>query len=265
MIPIIIDSIDDKRVDVYRNIKSTRSSLLAQNLTIGESEIVLQQALLAKSRINKIILSQEYYEIYKNQIPEGTEVLISSPEIIRNLAKYNLRNPILFIVEWKNVAISSDSNNYLFLNAINNFENVGAIIRNAVAFGFESIIYDSSTCNPFHHRSVVVSRGSVFHTNISKAETKDFESLSILKSQGYKIVALEISDSSEDIQKIAAQIHKNDKYVLVLGSEGAGVDRRILNISDYIAHIPMNTDINSINVAASSAIGMYLFSERINL
>lgn len=267
MIPVIIENINDERVDKYRNMKSTRSLLLKDRLTIGESEIVLKQALLSDSKIRSIILSQEYFDKYKNKFSADTEILLADSELIRNLAKYNLRNPILFIAEYENLSITnlSNENNFIYLNGIINFENVGAILRNAIAFGFDNVIYDYKSCTPYHHRSVVVSRGSVFHTKICKDVSKDYTLLKLLKSKGYKIISFEITENSTPLNMISGLINKGEKIVCVFGSEGEGVDKNILEMSDIITHIPMNTTINSINVAASSAIGMYLLSETVNL
>ncbi len=267
MIPIIVDSIDDKRVDLYKNIKSTRSLLLKENLTICESEILLEQALLTNTKIKSIILSQDYYESYQTRLPQKAEVLIASPELIRNLAKYNLRNPILFITEcsYHDIMENLESEVFIYLNGIINFENVGAILRNATAFGFENIIYDNKSCNPFHHRSVVVSRGSVFHSRVFNDSTLNAMLLRKLQSIGYQIISFEISDTSIPVSQISETLESNRKYVIVFGSEGQGIDKEILDISDIVTHIPMNRAINSINVAASSAIGLHLLRESIDL
>ncbi len=261
-----IDNITDSRVDLFRNIKSTRTLLLEQGKTVCEGLILFEQAILTKVTIDCILTTEELFEQHKTSIPHDTEVFLADKDIINTIAGYKLRKPLLFVYRYSTLSIDeiSTGKNILFLNGVINFENVGSIIRNAIAFGFNNIIYDSKTCTPFYPRSIVVSRGSLFHAKIAKAKSTSCETIRYFKHIGYKIISIEISNNSIPIDIFAENLNTMNKHIFVFGSEGGGVDLEILKMSDIVVHIPMDLSINSLNVAASSAISLYILSKAID-
>ncbi len=261
-----IDDISDSRVDLFRNIKSTRTLLLEQGKTVCEGLILFEQAILTKVSIDFILTTEELFKQHKTSISHNTEVFLADKDIINKIAGYKLRKPLLFVYRYSALSIKeiSTQNNILFLNGVINFENVGSIIRNAIAFGFNNIIYDSKTCTPFYSRSIVVSRGSLFHAKVAKANNTSSETIRYFKQIGYKIISIEISKNSIPINLFTENLNTKDKHIFVFGSEGEGVDLDILQLSDYVVHIPMDLTINSINVAASSAIILYILSKTID-
>jgi tRNA G18 (ribose-2'-O)-methylase SpoU len=265
MIPISIEDIRDERLDVYRNIRSNRSALLVENRTICEGKILLEQAILTGANIQSILLSKDMFDIFREQLSTETVIYIAEKDIIDEVAGYKLRKSILFDLSFSYSFLKEDElpEQLIFLNGIINFENVGSIIRNATAFGFKDIIFDSKTCSPFYPRSIVVSRGSVFHSKIYKCIDSGMATLHFLKELGYDIISIEINKDSKSIIESLGNLR--NRNVIVFGSEGEGVDQTILDLSDKVLHIPMDTSINSINVAASSAIALFLLSKSVNL
>ncbi|OGU15633.1 MAG: hypothetical protein A2X61_12065 [Ignavibacteria bacterium GWB2_35_12] len=143
------------------------------------------------------------------------------------------------------------------MNGIINSENVGSIIRNCAAFGFESIITDKQTSSPYLRRAVRVSMGAVLNMKIHFSENLS-DDLQKLKDSNFKIFSAEINDNSIPI----SQVEIPDKCAIVFGSEGRGINNEILGISDFTVHIPITAQVNSINVASSSAVILSKIFER---
>lgn len=144
---------------------------------------------------------------------------------------------------------------FVFLNNVTSPENVGSIVRTCAAFGIKTIIFDYLSCSPFVRRCVRVSMGNCFRLNIVKSESP-LTDLKTLKTLGNHIYSFELTDSSTDLK----DANFNDKAVLVFGSEGHGVEKDIIDLSDDVIQIKMATEVGSLNVSQSAAIALYQFS-----
>ncbi|MFN3781936.1 MAG: TrmH family RNA methyltransferase, partial [Candidatus Kapaibacteriota bacterium] len=141
------------------------------------------------------------------------------------------------------------SNRVVALNKINNSENVGQIVRICRAFGFDSLLVDERTTSPFLRRAVRVSMGNVFYLKVRRANNF-FDELNWLKQNGYKIISCEVTSNSLSI----FDFYFPDKFVLVFGNEDAGISSEVLKVSDSIIEIPIERDVDSLNVAVATAI-----------
>ena len=141
-------------------------------------------------------------------------------------------------------------NNIVVLNALADPENVGAIVRNAAAFRINSIIYDNKSCSPYLRRAVRVSLGNIFNCRHRRSDDLKNDLLYLRSEFGYLLIAAEITNTSVSLDSFKFPA----KYAVIFGSEGYGVSPEILKICDYIVHIPINLQCDSINVAASSAV-----------
>lgn len=145
---------------------------------------------------------------------------------------------------------------FVFLNNITSPENVGSIVRTCAAFGVKTIIFDYLSCSPFVRRCVRVSMGNCFRINVVKSDSPLMD-LKRLKTLGNSIYSLELTDESLDLKDISFQ----KKAVLVFGSEGHGVEKDIIDLSDKVVQIKMATEVGSLNVSQSAAIALYQLSQ----
>ena len=138
----------------------------------------------------------------------------------------------------------------LFRSGIVNSDNVGGIIRNAIGLGYESIITDHTTSSPYLRRAIRVSMGAVAFAQCANSSNLTEDLKEIRKNRGIPLISGEITATSVSVTNFSFP----KDFVLVLGSEGYGIDDEILAISDSIVHIPMSSKIKSLNVSSSSAI-----------
>lgn len=140
----------------------------------------------------------------------------------------------------------------LVLNGITKPENIGAIVRSARAFGISSIIFDRKSCSPLVKRAIRVSMGNVFHCNLYCSDdlTQDLREL---MRKGYKLHVAHNDLRSRSIREIGCF----KKSILLIGSEGHGPDREIIELADYLVKIPISDSVAHLNAACAASILFY--------
>lgn len=137
--------------------------------------------------------------------------------------------------------------------------NVGAIMRSAAALNMDAVLLDPTCCDPLHRRAVRVSMGTVFQVSWArighKPATLARQGLALLRAYGFKTAAMALNDCAIRIDDpcLAAE----DKLAIVLGTEGDGLPAATIDACDYCVMIPMSHGVDSLNVAAASAVAFW--------
>jgi tRNA G18 (ribose-2'-O)-methylase SpoU len=132
--------------------------------------------------------------------------------------------------------------------------NVGAAFRSAAALGVDGVLLSPRCADPLYRRAIKVSMGAVLQVPWTRVEPWP-AGLVALKERGFVIAGMTLADDSIDFDDLAEMNH--DKLALVFGTEGAGLSRRAAQVVDYKVRIPMDAGIDSLNVAAASAVAFY--------
>lgn len=140
------------------------------------------------------------------------------------------------------------------LENVVNPTNIGAIFRSAAALGMEAVLLTKGCCDPLYRRSSRVSMGTVFQVEWSYLNTQTVD-VSLLHSIGYKTAAMALRKDSVSITN--ASLMNEDRLAVILGTEGDGLSDRTISSSDYTVCIPMSNDVDSLNVAAASAVAFW--------
>ncbi|MGY0541148.1 TrmH family RNA methyltransferase [Nocardioides sp. YJ-D4] len=146
----------------------------------------------------------------------------------------------------------------LVLEDIVDHTNVGAIFRSGAALGFDAVLLAPRCADPLYRRSIKVAMGAVFALPWTRLPDW-YEALPSLSAAGFTTVALTLADDAVDIEKAVEGV---DKVALVLGSEGHGISLRWQQAADRRAIIPMSAGIDSLNVAAATAVACYVTARR---
>ena len=145
------------------------------------------------------------------------------------------------------------------LENVMNPTNIGAIFRSAAALGMDAVLVTPGCCDPLNRRAVRVSMGAVFQVpwTCIGSESPDWPQPGILSLQrlGFKTAAMALSDASVGID--APQLQEEEKLAIVLGAEGDGLAPRTIAACDYSVRIPMSHNVDSLNVAAASAVAFW--------
>lgn len=250
---IKIFDIDDDRVKLYKTLRKTPTSHIESSVFVAEGDKPVHKLLESELKIRSFFALEKYYKQYSHMIDfrvASEARFTAEKKIMDKIVGFRLHKGIMAIAEQPDdTPIDKMSSPIIILNGIVNSENVGAIVRNCVAFGIQSIIVDKKTSSPFLRRAVRVSMGAIYFLKVYHSEdiTKD---LLYLKHVGHKIIAAEKLEHSVSIDRFAYP----EKFALILGSEGKGIDDDILSLSELTVSIPINKKIPSINVASASSI-----------
>ncbi len=147
--------------------------------------------------------------------------------------------------------------------------NIGAIFRSAAALGIDAVLVTTNSCDPLNRRAVRVSMGSVFLVPWTWAEIRNAENEKIrneedgswvevqrvLRRMGFKTVAMALTDKSIPLDD--ARLKAEPKLALIMGTEGDGLPKETIASADYVVRIPMAHGVDSLNVAAASAVAFW--------
>ncbi|MCH1866811.1 RNA methyltransferase [Nocardioides sp. CFH 31398] len=146
----------------------------------------------------------------------------------------------------------------LVLEDVVDHTNVGAIFRSGAALGFEAVLLSPRCADPLYRRAVKVAMGAVFALPWTRLPDWH-DALPSLSQRGFTTVALTLADDAVDVTEAVAGV---DRLALVLGGEGHGLSERWQAAADRRAVIPMAAGIDSLNVAAASAVACYVAARR---
>ncbi len=152
------------------------------------------------------------------------------------------------------------------LEGLNDPTNVGAVMRSAAALGMDAVLLTPSCCDPLHRRAVRVSMGTVFQvpwTRIGQ-QTQDWPEggMTLLREMGFATVAMALSEDSVEIDDPC--LAREERLAVILGAEGDGLAKTTIARCDYTARIPMLHGVDSLNVAAASAVAFWQLCRRNN-
>ena len=133
--------------------------------------------------------------------------------------------------------------------------NVGAIFRSAAALGMDAVLVTPTCCDPLNRRSVRVSMGTVFQVPWAYTGPWPHPGLEQLKALGFKTAAMALSDKSVPVDD--PQLAAEERLAIILGAEGDGLTESTVAACDYTVRIPMSHGVDSLNVAAASAVAFW--------
>ena len=266
---IEITSFSAPELDVYARL--TEAQLLnrfepEKGLFIAESPKVIHRALDAGCIPVSLLMERKHIEGQAADVIArcgDIPVFTSEPEVLTQLTGFQLTRGVLCAMRRPALPtpeeVLKDAKRIVILENVMNPTNVGAIFRSAAALGMDAILLTPGCSNPLYRRSARVSMGTVFQipwTYIG-AETCDWpeKGMAQLHSLGFKTAALALSDNSVSIDDPG--LMAEDKLALILGSEGDGLTEQTIAQCDYTVKIPMYHGVDSLNVAAASAVAFW--------
>ena len=153
-------------------------------------------------------------------------------------------------------ALCKDARRVAVLEGIVDSTNIGAIFRGAAALGMDAVLLSPSCCDPLCRRAVRVSMGTVFQIPWTYLPDGWPEpSMGWLRAQGFRTVAMALRDDSVPLND--PRLLAEERLAIVLGTEGDGLAQATIDACDYTVRIPMSHGVDSLNVAAASAVAFY--------
>ncbi|MBD5180646.1 MAG: RNA methyltransferase [Bacteroidales bacterium] len=188
------------------------------------------------------------------RFPELT-VYTGSRELLAKLTGYTLTRGVLCAMRRRELpspaTLCKDAHRVAVIDSVVDTTNIGAIFRSAAALGIDAILLTPTTCDPLNRRAVRVSMGTIFQVPWTWIEAP----LSSLAEYGFKTVAMALSDDSVSIDDPI--LDATERLAIVLGTEGDGLSKSVIEECDFVARIPMAHGVDSLNVAAASAVAFW--------
>ena len=229
-----------------------------KGIFIAESPKVIQVALKAGYTPLALLCEQKHIEGDAASIIEqcgDIPIYTGEREILSSLTGYTLtrgvlcamRRPILPKVE----EICRNSQRIVIIDGVVDTTNIGAIFRSAAALGIDAVLLTPFSCDPLNRRAVRVSMGSVFLVPWTWLE----EPIPYLHKWGFKTAAMALTDKSIPLDH--PSLKEEESLALIMGTEGEGLSHKTIEEADYVVRIPMSNDVDSLNVAAASAVAFW--------
>lgn len=229
-----------------------------KGLFIAESPKVIRVALDSGYTPTAMLCERRHIEGDAADIiarsPDMT-VYTGSRELLASLTGYKLTRGVLCAMRRpapRAVAeVLADARRVAVIDGVVDTTNIGAIFRSAAALGIDAVLLTPTSCDPLNRRAVRVSMGSVFLVPWTWLEGGYSE----LHSYGFKTVAMALRHDSVAIDDPI--LATEDRLAIVLGTEGDGLADGAIKGADYVVRIPMHHNVDSLNVAAASAIAFW--------
>lgn len=188
-------------------------------------------------------------------------VFTADYEVLKELTGFNLTRGMLCAMKRKPLpdvkTLCENKKRIVVLDKVMNPTNVGAIIRSAAALGMDAVLLTPGSSDPLYRRAARVSMGTVFQ--IEWTFLTD-DSLDEIKALGFKTVAMALKDDSLSINDLV--LAKEEKLAVIMGTEGDGLSDKTISDCDFTVKIPMYHGVDSLNVAAASAVAFYQLSNK---
>lgn len=256
-------------LDVYARL--TENQLVSrenpeEGMFIAESPIVIERALNAGYVPTSFLLEKKHIEGQaKELIARCPDIPVYTAEfdVLTNLTGFKLtrgalcamRRPKLPSVE----EVCSGARRIAVLENVMNPTNVGAIFRSAAALGVDAVLLTPACSDPLYRRAIRVSMGTVFQVPWtylgSEVDQWPQPGITLLQELGFKTAAMALSDDSVSIRD--PRLSNVEKLAIILGTEGDGLSAGTIADCDYTVRIPMTHGVDSLNVAAASAVAFW--------
>ena len=233
---------------------------------IAESPKVIDRALDAGCQPISFLMEKKHVQTQGREILErcpDVPVYVAKPEILAQVTGYQLTRGMLCAMKRPDLLpveeVCKQAKRIAVLENVVNPTNVGAIFRSAAALGMDAVLLTGGCADPFYRRAIRVSMGTVFQIPWTYIEKKTCawpeEGISCLRKMGFKTAAMALKKESVSIddKKLLAE----EKLAVILGTEGDGLATDTIADCDYTVLIPMAHGVDSLNVAAASAVAFW--------
>lgn len=237
-------------------------NLLNDGIFVAESPKVIRTAMDSGFQPLSLLVEDKYIKGQASDIISRSgniPVYHGNQETLTKLTGYKLTQGILAVIKRRPLPeikdILRDSKRIALLEDIMNQTNTGAIFRSAAALGFDAILLTNGCSDPLFRRSVRVSMGSVFQIPWTFIDGTSPEYIKTLQNAGFLVAAMALRSDTLAINDV--RVTSADKLSVVLGTEGDGLKASTIDACNYTIKIPMSHGVDSLNVAAASAVAFW--------
>ncbi len=278
---IRITDLHDSRLEMYTELNEVQLKRYyepAGGVFVAETELVISRALEAGCRPISFLVEEKCCEggtigalveradsafkgsgsAHSDPDASGNSslpVYVAPLDVINNLTGYNLTRGVLCAMRRPELppaeALLRNSHRVCVLEDVMNPTNVGAIFRSAAALGVDAVLLTEGCSDPLYRRAVRVSMGTVFSLPFAFFDRRS-DYMGIIHGESYTTVSMALKENAVPLSSPLLKGH--DRLAVIFGTESTGIKDETIAASDYTAIIPMQNGVDSLNVAAASAV-----------
>ena len=242
---MLITSLENNKIKEIRKLTSKKYRD-RQNLFLIEGEHLVLEA-IKRGYIKERLIEQNVdfpMDVYKTYV---------TYEILQKITNMNSAPKMIGICQ--KIEEKPIGNRLLLIDSLQDPGNLGTIIRSAVAFNVDTIVLGNNTVDLYNEKVLRATQGLIFHINIIKRDLKEF--IEDIQKKGYLVYGTKVTHGLP-----VEQMDVNNKYALIVGNEGVGVSKELLDMCDDYIYIPMNVNCESLNVGVASSIILYELNKK---
>jgi tRNA G18 (ribose-2'-O)-methylase SpoU len=261
-LPVIcIDTQDDPRLSVYRNVPDA-DLLTRHGLFVAEGRLVVRR-LLADSTLSaqSVMVTEVAMESLADVLltRDGLPIYVVPQQVMNAITGFNIHRGCLAIGERPPqrslVDLATNTRRLVAMERVGNADNVGAIFRSAAALGAEGILVGPSCTDPLYRKAIRTSMAAALTMPFADAQPWPGV-LRDLHTEGWTVIAMTPSPAALPLADVA-EIVRGQRTVVLVGHEGEGLSSDSIAASSYQARIPIAAGVDSVNVATAVAIALY--------
>lgn len=263
--PTRITDLDDPRVQDFTRLTDValrRRVEPERGLYLAESEKVIRRALTVGHRPRALLLSDRWLEPLADLVDvvlrAGAPVLVGEERLLEAITGFHVhRGAIASMGRPRPVPLQEvldGARRVLVLEDVVDHTNVGAVFRSAAGIGADAVLVTPRCADPLYRRAVRVSMGTVFQVPWTRVPRWP-QDLAVLRERGFAVAALTPAPDALTLDELADL--RPERLALVLGTEGDGLTHEAVVAADLAVRIPMAGGVDSLNVAAASAVALW--------
>jgi tRNA G18 (ribose-2'-O)-methylase SpoU len=255
-----INSLDDPRLEPYRHLKDTNRTRWA-SLFVCEGEKLVRRLLASDFSVESLLLSDRFELRFGGLAPPEVPVWIVPDELVEPLVGFDFHRGILACGRRRanptleKLAPPGQRLTLVICPEVQDPENLGAILRISSAFGVDGVLVGRGSADPFSRRVLRVSMGASLRLPIRETADIAADLPQLRESLAVELAATVLDPSAEPLSTAT----RPDRFALLFGSEGHGLDPAIVALCDHRITIPMNPGTDSLNVAVAAGIFLHHF------
>lgn len=265
---IKITDLQAQELDVYARLSEVQLLRYKEpnpGIFIAESSKVIERALQAGYQPVSFLVGEKDLDREAQEILETWEQIpcyTADAGVLKNLTGFGMTRGMLCAMQRKRLPVVKevcrDARRIVILEDVVNPTNVGAIFRSAAALHMDAVLLTGGCSDPLYRRAARVSMGTVFQipwTRFDKKTDWPGEGMQMIHELGFCTVAMALRNDSVQIND--PTLKKKEKLAIILGTEGEGLKAGTMAACDYTVKIPMSHGVDSLNVAAASAVAFW--------
>lgn len=252
---MVIQSTKNERIKEWKKLHTKKGRSKTSQYII-EGDHLVEEAVLHNASIDNVIISEERERpIFLQDIP-SEQIVSVSKNVAAYLAETETTQGIFAIISMdSNEKPSTLNGGYLFLDAVQDPGNVGTMIRTADSLGFSGVVLGVGTVDVYNEKTLRSAQGSHFHIDVWQGELEEW--MDVFQAEKYPVYGTALDEKAVSIP----QFTPPSTFALIMGSEGSGVGKKLLERTDANLYIPMRGQAESLNVAVAAGIVMYQLVE----